>query len=52
MSMKITQTHVDIVFYDVFGNVLHKWGISEDHDNAELWREIYASSTMDKKIYL
>ncbi|KAK4596949.1 hypothetical protein RGQ29_014828 [Quercus rubra] len=36
MSMKITQTHVDIVFYDVFGNVLHKWGISKDHDDAEL----------------
>ncbi|KAM3753345.1 hypothetical protein ACB098_03G087100 [Castanea mollissima] len=25
-SMQITQTHVDIVFYDVFGNALHKWG--------------------------
>ncbi|KAM3753348.1 hypothetical protein ACB098_03G087400 [Castanea mollissima] len=28
MSMQITQTLVDVVFYDVFGNVLHKWGIS------------------------
>ncbi|XP_075659462.1 purple acid phosphatase 3-like isoform X2 [Castanea sativa] len=36
MSMQITQTHVDIVFYDVFGNVLHKWGISKGHDAAEL----------------
>ncbi|KAM4119852.1 hypothetical protein ACJW30_03G090900 [Castanea mollissima] len=36
MSMQITQTHGDIVFYDVFGNVLHKWGISKDLDSAEL----------------
>lgn len=36
MSMQITQTHVDIVFYDVFGNVLHKWGISKGLDVAEL----------------
>ncbi|KAM4109017.1 hypothetical protein ACB094_03G089600 [Castanea mollissima] len=36
MSMQITQTLVDIVFYDVFGNVLHKWGISKDHEAAEL----------------
>ncbi|XP_075656600.1 purple acid phosphatase 3-like isoform X2 [Castanea sativa] len=36
MSMQITHTHGDIVFYDVFGNVLHKWGISKDLDAAEL----------------
>lgn len=29
MSMKITQTQVDIAFYDVFGNVLHKWTTSK-----------------------
>lgn len=31
MSMKITQTQVDIAFYDVFGNVLHKWTTSNKH---------------------
>ncbi|KAK4596947.1 hypothetical protein RGQ29_014827 [Quercus rubra] len=36
MSMQITQTHMHIVFYDVFGNVLHKWGISKGLDAAEL----------------
>lgn len=30
MSMQITQTQVDIAFYDVLGNVLHKWGTSKD----------------------
>lgn len=25
MSVQMTQTQVDVVFYDVFGNVLHKW---------------------------
>ncbi|KAA8532417.1 hypothetical protein F0562_032453 [Nyssa sinensis] len=25
MTMQITQTDVDIKFYDIFGNVLHKW---------------------------
>ena len=34
--MQITQTYVDIVFYDLFGNVLHKWGISKGLDAAEL----------------
>nr|AFK35320.1 unknown [Lotus japonicus] len=29
MSVKITQTQVDIAFYDVFGNVLHKWNTSK-----------------------
>ncbi|XVF85547.1 hypothetical protein PTKIN_Ptkin17bG0126000 [Pterospermum kingtungense] len=27
MSVEMTQTEVDIKFYDVFGNVLHKWSI-------------------------
>ncbi|EEF34862.1 Tartrate-resistant acid phosphatase type 5 precursor, putative [Ricinus communis] len=26
MSVHITQTQVDVVFYDAFGKVLHKWG--------------------------
>lgn len=29
MSMKITQTQVDIAFFDVFGRVLHKWATSK-----------------------
>ncbi|KAM0961043.1 hypothetical protein ACFX13_020794 [Malus domestica] len=29
MSVQITQTELDIAFYDVFGNVLHKWGTSK-----------------------
>ena len=34
MSIQMTQTNADIVFYDVFGNVLHKWGISKDLNAA------------------
>jgi tartrate-resistant acid phosphatase type 5 len=34
MTVQMTQTTVDIVFYDVFGNVLHKWGMSKDLDAA------------------
>ncbi|PRQ40982.1 putative Acid phosphatase [Rosa chinensis] len=30
MSVQITPSQVDIAFYDVFGNVLHKWGTSKD----------------------
>lgn len=30
MSVQITQTQVDIAFYDVLGNVLHKWDTSKD----------------------
>ncbi|KAK8567399.1 hypothetical protein V6N13_105368 [Hibiscus sabdariffa] len=29
MSVEMTQTEVDIKFYDVFGNVLHKWSTSK-----------------------
>ncbi|TKY59770.1 Purple acid phosphatase 8 [Spatholobus suberectus] len=29
MSVKVTETEIDIVFYDVFGNVLHKWNTSK-----------------------
>lgn len=29
MSMKIAQTQVDIAYYDIFGNVLHKWTTSK-----------------------
>ena len=25
MSVQVTETQVDIAFYDVYGNVLHKW---------------------------
>ncbi|KAH1250560.1 Purple acid phosphatase 8 [Glycine max] len=28
MSVKITETEIDIVFYDVYGHVLHKWNAS------------------------
>ncbi|XP_062172202.1 purple acid phosphatase 3-like [Alnus glutinosa] len=35
MTMQMTQTNADFVFYDVFGNVLHKWSISKDLDAAE-----------------
>ncbi|KAG2265628.1 hypothetical protein Bca52824_072707 [Brassica carinata] len=30
MSIKITRTEMGIVFYDVFGNILHKWDTSKD----------------------
>ncbi|CAN6872936.1 unnamed protein product [Brassica oleracea] len=29
MSIKITRTEMGIVFYDVFGNILHKWDTSK-----------------------
>ncbi|XP_047170170.1 purple acid phosphatase 8-like isoform X1 [Vigna umbellata] len=29
MSVQLTQTEIDIVFYDVFGHVLHKWNTSK-----------------------
>ncbi|CAH8298794.1 unnamed protein product [Eruca vesicaria subsp. sativa] len=29
MSVKITRTEMGIVFYDVFGNILHKWDTSK-----------------------
>lgn len=29
MSVQLTQTESDIVFYDVFGHVLHKWNTSK-----------------------
>jgi hypothetical protein len=35
MTMQMTQTNADFVFYDVFGNVLHKWSMSKDLDAAE-----------------
>ncbi|KAE8076415.1 hypothetical protein FH972_015070 [Carpinus fangiana] len=34
MTVQMTQTTADIVFYDVFGNVLHKWSMSKDLDAA------------------
>lgn len=33
MSAEITRTEVNIVFYDVCGHVLHKWGISKQLDS-------------------
>lgn len=35
MSMQITQSEVHIVFYDVFGNALHKWSTSKSLYAAE-----------------
>lgn len=29
MSVWMTETRVDIAFYDIFGNVLHKWAASK-----------------------
>ena len=29
MSVQITQTRVDIAYYDIKGHVLHKWGTSK-----------------------
>ncbi|OMO60826.1 hypothetical protein CCACVL1_23856 [Corchorus capsularis] len=29
MSVQMTQTELDVIFYDVFGNVLHKWSTSK-----------------------
>lgn len=30
MAMQITQTQVWIQFFDIFGNILHKWSASKD----------------------
>lgn len=29
MSVKVTRTEMRVVFYDVYGNILHKWGASK-----------------------
>ncbi|KAG1342699.1 purple acid phosphatase 3 [Cocos nucifera] len=29
MSLQLTKTHVDVVFYDVFGRVLYKWSMDK-----------------------
>jgi tartrate-resistant acid phosphatase type 5 len=34
MTVQMTQTNADIVFYDVFGYVLHNWSMSKDLDAA------------------
>ncbi|KAI4357446.1 hypothetical protein L6164_001394 [Bauhinia variegata] len=34
MSMQITETRADVIFYDVYGNVLHKWTITKDLSTA------------------
>lgn len=30
MSVQITASQVDVAFYDVFGEVLHKWSTSKE----------------------
>jgi hypothetical protein len=30
MSVQINETNADVVFYDVFGKVLHTWSISKE----------------------
>lgn len=32
MSLQITQSQIEIQFYDVFGNVLHHWSASKGHN--------------------
>ncbi|KAK7359509.1 hypothetical protein VNO77_01470 [Canavalia gladiata] len=32
MSVQVTETNADIVFYDIFGKALHRWSISKDLD--------------------
>ncbi|CAJ1939040.1 unnamed protein product [Sphenostylis stenocarpa] len=34
MSVQITETEIDVVFYDVFGHVLHKWNTSKQLHRA------------------
>ncbi|KAK7368519.1 hypothetical protein VNO80_10545 [Phaseolus coccineus] len=34
MSVQVTETDIDIVFYDVFGHVLHKWNTSKQPHRA------------------
>lgn len=34
MSVQITETQIDVIFYDIFGNVLHKWSTTEILDSS------------------
>ncbi|GAV72126.1 Metallophos domain-containing protein [Cephalotus follicularis] len=34
MSLQLTRTDGELVFYDVFGKVLHTWKVSKDHHSA------------------
>lgn len=34
MSVQMTETSADIVFYDVFGKVLHTWKMSKEFKSA------------------
>ncbi|CAK9174771.1 unnamed protein product [Ilex paraguariensis] len=34
MTMHITQTEVEVVFYDIFGSVMHKWSTFKSLDSA------------------
>ncbi|KAL2343545.1 hypothetical protein Fmac_004830 [Flemingia macrophylla] len=36
MSMQITKNDINIIFYDVYGKILHTWTISKDH-NVAAW---------------
>ncbi|TKY59775.1 Purple acid phosphatase 8 [Spatholobus suberectus] len=38
MSIQITKSNADIIFYDVFGNALHRWSISKER-NIATWIE-------------
>ncbi|CAK9148657.1 unnamed protein product [Ilex paraguariensis] len=40
MSVQLTQTQADFVFYDVFGNVLHKFMVSKDLSSTPFERLI------------
>jgi len=34
MTMQITETNIEVVFYDIFGNILHKWVASKPSSAA------------------
>ncbi|KAG8379509.1 hypothetical protein BUALT_Bualt07G0095900 [Buddleja alternifolia] len=36
MSVQMTQSDVEIVFYDVFGRVLHKWAMSKNQLHSDM----------------
>lgn len=55
LSMQITKTNANIVFYDIFGRALHRWSISKElkkqwHRYNELERYICNLFLMSKQI--
>ncbi|XP_044488475.1 purple acid phosphatase 8-like [Mangifera indica] len=34
VSVQITETQIDVIFYDIFGNVLHKWSTTKILDSS------------------